>query len=868
MPQFPLSRQSLLMLSISQALMFSGMQVQAADEDRVIVGNDSELSISDRDIVTNEYGTDAILVNTGGKLDARNINAVTSGDSSYGVYVNSGGRVTAENTQIATSGDSSYGVYLQGLGSEIRSTGELAITTSGEHATGLRVHYYGEAFAQKVNILTLGTNAAGVEALSGGEINLGSGSITTKGEGSYGVFAHHEGRIRGSNLLITTEGSNAHGARAWSLASVDLRGTSLITSGDKSFGVYARQSGFIDLSEGSSITTYGKESHGVFATGGRSRVTLTDSFIETLGEGSAGVVAEDGARVELNNSHVKTNGIGAVGAQLSSGTLAVNGGSIQSQTSAAINISGQGNTVAIDNAYIGSVEGPAIKVEGRAEATITVSNGSTLSAGNGRGELLDVQSDSVLDLVVDGSYLHGNLTIPEGGLVNVRLQNGTRFTGQMSDVKNLQLDAGVGWDIMGDSNVESLVLNGGSIDFAKAEGFHQLSMGELSGNGSFGLKLDMENQQVDFLNIEGHATGNHVLSIQNSGAEPESGFDPLQVVHTGGGDAQFSVLGERVDLGAYSYGLERQGDDWFLTGEDREVSPATRSVQALFNSAPTVWYGEMSTLRSRMGEVRSSGQGGAWMRSYGNQYRVAGRDGLGFEQQQSGFSLGVDAPLALTDGVLLVGVLGGYSKSDLSQSRGSSGTVDSFYVGTYGTWMNNNGYYVDGVLKLNQFQNRADVLMSDFSKAKGSYRNYGLGASLEAGRQIQLTEHLFIEPFAQVSAVAVQGKSFSLDSELKADNAATHSLLGKVGMTLEHRNKWLSPYIKVALAQEFARDNDVEVNGHRFNNDLYGTRAELGAGLALSLSSNLQLHADFDYMNGQGIEQPWGANVGVRYAFD
>ncbi|MQT72027.1 autotransporter outer membrane beta-barrel domain-containing protein, partial [Pseudomonas sp. FSL R10-0071] len=109
-------------------------------------------------------------------------------------------------------------------------------------------------------------------------------------------------------------------------------------------------------------------------------------------------------------------------------------------------------------------------------------------------------------------------------------------------------------------------------------------------------------------------------------------FDPLQVVHTGGGDAQFSVLGERVDLGAYSYGLERQGDDWFLTGEDREVSPATRSVQALFNSAPTVWYGEMSTLRSRMGEVRSSGQGGAWMRSYGNQYRVAGRDGLGFEQ--------------------------------------------------------------------------------------------------------------------------------------------------------------------------------------------------------------------------------------------
>ena len=843
MPQFLFPRQSILAIAISQTLLFSSVQAFAADEDQVSARDGEEVSVSDRKIETVSAGV-------------------------YGMHASSGGKIKSADMAVATSGKDAYGVLVNGQGSTFQSTGELQIETSGEGATGLRVGVGAVADVEKVTVVTTGNAAAGIYAFSDGAIQLGGGSVTTTGDHSAGILGWQLSSVEAANLQIRTEGYRSLGVEGHSGAVIDLQGSSIVTEGDQSSGAGAESGASIELSQGSSIVTRGRESHGVVSIGNSSLVTLNDSSIETFGEGSAGVVTQSGGRVELNNSHVKANGAGAVGAQLNGGTLAVNGGSIQSQTAAAINISGQGNTVAIDNAYIGSVEGPAIKVEGGAQATITVSNGSTLSAGNGRGELLDVQSDSVLDLVVDGSYLHGNLTIPEGGLVNVRLQNGTRFTGQMSDVKNLQLDAGVGWDIMGDSNVESLVLNGGSIDFAKAEGFHQLSMGELSGNGSFGLKLDMDNQQVDFLNIEGQATGNHVLSIQNSGAEPESGFDPLQVVHTGGGDAQFSVLGERVDLGAYSYGLERQGDDWFLTGEDREVSPATRSVQALFNSAPTVWYGEMSTLRSRMGEVRSSGQGGAWMRSYGNQFRVAGRDGLGFEQQQSGFSLGVDAPLALTDGVLLVGLLGGYSKSDLSQSRGSSGTVDSFYVGTYGTWMNNNGYYVDGVLKLNQFQNRADVLMSDFSKAKGSYRNYGLGASLEAGRQIQLTEHLFIEPFAQVSAVAVQGKSFSLDSELKADNAATHSLLGKVGMTLEHRNQWLSPYIKVALAQEFARDNDVEVNGHRFNNDLYGTRAELGAGLALSLSSNLQLHADFDYMNGQGIEQPWGANVGVRYAFD
>lgn len=37
------------------------------------------------------------------------------------------------------------------------------------------------------------------------------------------------------------------------------------------------------------------------------------------------------------------------------------------------------------------------------------------------------------------------------------------------------------------------------------------------------------------------------------------------------------------------------------------------------------------------------------------------------------------------------------------------------------------GYYVDGVLKLNRFRNKADVAMSDASKAKGDYTNNGVG---------------------------------------------------------------------------------------------------------------------------------------------
>lgn len=841
MPPFPLNCRAICLLAAIAAPLLSSEHLWAGDADQILAQDGAEVSVQGREIDTTGDGVSAMSARTGGKIQASNM-------------------------VVSTSGKGADGVSVHGPGSELISTGALSISTSGEGAVGLRVGYYGQAQVLRADILTQGESAAGVFASSAGKIDLGGGSITTLGDHSAGILGWQQSTVAGSNLVINTQGNHSHGLNTLSGASIDLSASRITTTGEGAYGASALNGSNIDV-RGSSITTQGKGAHALHASGLDSVVRLTDSYVETFGEGSAGVRVERGGWVELSNSHVQAHGVGAVGAQLTGGSLLVNGGSLQARDGAALAIGGQDNDVVIDAAYVGSTTGPAIRLEGGAQASIIVRNGSTLSAGEGKGELLDLQPGSQLDVVVDNSILHGNLTVTDSSLVNVRLQNGTRLTGSMNGVEQLQLDSSGRWDINGDSQVKSLVLDGGLISFGQSAQFHRLSMGELSGSGLFGVKLDMQNRQVDFLDVEGQASGSHLLSIQNSGAEPVPGFDPLQVVHTEGGGAHFALLGGRVDLGAFSYGLEQMGDDWFLTSTDQQVSPSTRSVQALFNSAPTVWYGEMSTLRSRMGEVRGTGNGGSWMRSYGNKYRVATEGGLGYQQNQHGISLGVDAPLPGTTG-MLVGVFGGYSRSSLALSRGSSGTVDSFYVGTYGTWTNEDGHYVDASLKLNQFQNRADVVMSDFSKAKGDYRNYGVGATLEAGRRVQLTEQLFVEPYAQLSGLAVQGKRFGLDNDLNANNGGARSMMGKAGTTLEYRFEVLRPYIKVALAQEFAKNNQVKVNGHRFKNDLYGTRGELGAGLALALSSNLQAHADFEYMKGQNIEQPWGANIGLRYAFD
>jgi outer membrane autotransporter protein len=135
-----------------------------------------------------------------------------------------------------------------------------------------------------------------------------------------------------------------------------------------------------------------------------------------------------------------------------------------------------------------------------------------------------------------------------------------------------------------------------------------------------------------------------------------------------------------------------------------------------------------------------------------------------------------------------------------------------------------------------------------------------------------LADDYFVEPFTQLSGVIIQGGDYDLDNGMSAEGDRTHSLLGKVGATAGRNfhlgeGQVIQPYLRAAYAHEFAKNNKVKVNDNAFNNDLSGSRGELGAGVAMTLTDKVSVHADFDYSNGNKIDQPWGANVGVRYSW-
>ena len=531
------------------------------------------------------------------------------------------------------------------------------------------------------------------------------------------------------------------------------------------------------------------------------------------------------------------------------------------------------NSLTLDQTEVRGGTGAALLVQAykghAAVADIDVRNGSTLIGGN--GSLLEVTGASTANMNVDNSQLVGNVIVEAGSTAHLNLINFASLTGRLDNVTSLAIGANSYWNLTGDSQVGALSMTDGVIKFGDDAAFYQLDLESLSGQGTFVMGTDFANGWTDFLNISGEATGNHALLVASSGVEP---LDPsnVHIVHTGGGDAQFSLVGDVVDVGAWSYGLTQVGNDWFLDPNNRTISPGSRSVLALFNAAPTVWYGEMASLRTRMGELRHSGaEAGGWIRSYGNKYEVAGTAGGGYTQTQRGFSLGADAPLG--DSQWLLGVMAGHSESDLDLTRGTSGTIKSYYAGLYATWLDDDsGLYFDGVVKANRLNSDSTVGLSDGTQTKGSYSTHSVGASAEVGKHIKLDNEFFVEPFAQASVVTVQGKKYALDNGMQAKGDHTNSVLGKLGVTVGrdfvmNDGSVVQPYLRAAVAHEFAKDNKVSVNQHTFNNDLSGSRAEFGAGVAVSLSKHLQLHADFDYGQGKNVDQPWGANVGLRYSW-
>ncbi|MFL1545761.1 autotransporter outer membrane beta-barrel domain-containing protein [Pseudomonas sp. O39] len=679
-----------------------------------------------------------------------------------------------------------------------------------------------------------------------------------------------------ASTLNMNAGSQANDVRATNGSVVHLE-SAHVTSNNPVFGAVRleQSAAFINSSTITNNNGVGLQAVGAVSSDDGSSTQVSNSIISGT---AGGAEASSGSQMDFKQGTlVQGTGVNSFGLSLRGATATATQATIVGQGSGVSFTRGRFDTtdgkLVLDQSVVEGKTGSAISVrasQGLAPVVeIEVRNGSTLTGGN--GNLLSVTGGSSATMTVDNSRLTGNVVVDGTSTAHLTLQNNAELTGQLQNVSSLNVGNASNWNMTGDSQVGVLNMTGGTVTMGAGDAFYQLNLNTLAGDGTFVMGTDFAQGKTDFINVTGEATGNHNLLLSASGAEPVNP-DQVRVVHTGGGDAQFSLVNGPVDAGAFAYDLKKEGTDWYLDPETRTKSRGTRVVTALFNTAPTVMYGEEASLRARMGELRfEPGQAGLWVRGFGNKYNVSESSGTAYTQNQRGFSIGADMPLV--DSQWLVGVMAGHSTSDLNPARGSSGTVKSYFVGAYATWMDQeSGFYFDTVAKANRFQNEAKVSLSDATSTKGNYNNVGGSLSAEFGRNIKLDDGWYVEPYGRLSTIVVQGGNYSLKNGLKVDGERTRSRIAEAGATVGRdiqldSGTIIQPYLRAAMVHEFANNNKVAVNNQTFNNDLSGSRAKFGAGVAVKLSQNLQMHADLETSSSNKIDQVLGANVGVRYSF-
>ena len=884
------------------------------------------------DITQNSGGR--ISADTSATLRGTNINGSFSiaGGSASNMLLENGGSLSVLNGHQATSTTINSGgfQYVYSGGSATSTTinsGGFQYVFRGGSATSTTINSGG------IQNVSSGGSATSTTINSGGFQNVFSGGSATSTTINSGGFQNvHSGGSATSTTINSGGLQYVYSGGSATSTTINSGGQQRVSSGGSATGTTINSGGQQRVSSGGSATSTTINSGGyqnVHVNGNVTKTTITDGGIlqVDVGGSASQVTQNSGGAIVANTSAVLsgTNGKGtfsiaggsAVNMLLENGgLLTVLGGHDASDTTV-----GSDGTLSVQSGGVlrgtttltdkGTLVGDVVTNEGNLyflnnsaatfAGTLTGTGTLTQEGGNTRFSGLLSQDGGITlqsgaAMTMDALQANANVTTQSG--TTLTLDNGSILTGSVTGdntgAGDMTVKGASVWHLGGDSTVGALTLDNGTVDFRPSattrltQAFRPVSLvsESLSGNGTFRMNTDIASHTGDMLNVTGNASGNFVLDIRNTGLEPVSAGTPLQVVHTGSGDAAFSLNGGKVDAGTWEYYLNKENTDWYLKadssqpGTDNPVPPVrhtTKSADAVLDMATApvyVFNSELQSLRFRHGDVMQNTRspGGVWGRYTGSDTRINGGAGSGYSLTQSGMETGGDTVFDLNDSRLAVGAFVSCTDNSISHNRGGSSTVGSTGGGLYATWFNNDGYYVDGVVKVNRFRNELRTWMSDGTAVKGDYHQNGFGGSLEAGRTFSLNENTWIQPYLRSTAFRAESKDISLDNGMKAKAGTTKSLQGEVGvnlgMNLDVAGTVVRPYLTTAVSHEFSDNNKVRINdSYNFTNDISGTTGKYGAGVSAQLTANAGVWAEASYQNGENTESPVTGSVGFRINF-
>ncbi|WP_455600744.1 autotransporter outer membrane beta-barrel domain-containing protein [Cloacibacillus sp.] len=699
---------------------------------------------------------------------------------------------------------------------------------------------------------------AAVYAQDGGQIMIGNGAeITSTGERDpvtktnlYNIGVRTVGGFWQTPIVAQSLSTPYAAEPVFIPSTVELGdNVSISTEGRKyNMGIYASDMAVITAGENLTINTHGSEesNYGVYANEG-AQVTIKSAYIETEGKSSHGLIVW-GSRNSQNSkitvtdgSHIKTMGTKAAG------VLAYYGGEVELTGKYIIETDLENGSFALGTSYGGTI----------------TADGQMNISGN-----LHAESAGKINMTMqDGSYMKGFSSIDGGQSGEIHV-----------DMKNAY------WDLYRqDSELNSLKMAANAtIDYTKENSHINLYAHDISGNGTFVMKTDVVGGNGDLL-ITDTSDGDHKIKVMDQGSAPTTGAeDPLTLVKTGDGNAEFTLTGKDnlTDIGAWSYGLRRalaNESHWELFPTKRPSPPASAAVNT-FMGGYLLAYAETQTLMQRLGDLRDTDyNSGYWFRFHGGKMESNSRSFVrDFDMKYGGAQVGYDRKIKNDwKGDTYVGGYFGYSKGDLDYSvlnggTGGSSDVDSKTLGLYGTYIADDGFYVDAVLKYMWMKNDFDVLDTNGDRITGDdLSTGGVGLSLELGKRFRFTknergDNWYIEPQAQLSYTHQNGGYFNASNGLRIGVDKFNSLLGRIGMLAGYETAKTNIYAKVSYVKEFDGDVNIIANNVSIPESFGDSWWEYGLGLTTKLNDRNSLYMSLERSSGGKFTEPWKVYAGWR----
>ena len=466
-----------------------------------------------------------------------------------------------------------------------------------------------------------------------------------------------------------------------------------------------------------------------------------------------------------------------------------------------------------------------------------------------------------------------------GGSINISLNNeNSSLNGNIFDKDpgadatngvHLEVKNGATWTTKGNSTVKEVKSNGGVINLAGNDqnvNINNLTNGSGSGEtpNATTIKTDSINNKLNIGSNENKLEVEASSKVTDSmGNDIQGGMKKLlNNINVENGTKETTVTAAAGSVtGETTITRDADGNS---SAAKEEVHKENAGISEMASIALMAWRAENNDMNKRLGELRDSeGEHGIWTRMVRGQSKYGAQN---VKNQYSTYQLGYDEKLSV-DKNWTVGAAVSYTDASSSFSTGH-GENKSTGFAVYGSYLSDNGSFVDLIAKAARLKNEFDVLGG---AGKGDYETNGYSLSAEYGKRFTKDNGFWIEPQVELTYGYVGAVDYLTNNDVKVRQNGMDSLVGRTGFAMGRNIKAGNVYARASYLYDFDGETDVTFSKEGvtrgFEQDLGGGWWEVGVGTNLNLSDATHLYFDVEKTYGGNVATPWQWNAGVRWSF-